>query len=312
MTTPKAGLAAILTIAVAFGSSGCGGGGGTFPGSITSSPAQPQTVAAAQPQATKNAPSTNDCPPADSAMPGHGRFAPIKNDTGCNTNVGPDGMGGGFPIDDPFDGYTAPPATCVDTATCNPDCPGQYQDTCTSGHPDWYIGGVVCYTACDTLGARNGGKQIATGTPATGLTCDNSPLALGTSNLAPVSDPTLSSSQTTVVNIFGIMPNSENQGPDLGWIYTTANGDMYIGYNPAAGGSAFATFLGNALSGVPIAGGTLQGLINSLVANNAANTMLISAAQYQAIRNQIKKDNQSLNGGGEVLHYCFSHKLATA
>ena len=87
---------------------------------------------------------------------------------------------------------------------------------------------------------------------------------------------------------------------------------MYIGYNPAAGGSAFATFLGNALSGVPIAGGTLQGLINSLVANNAANTMLISAAQYQAIRNQIKKDNQSLNGGGEVLHYCFSHKLATA
>lgn len=180
--------------------------------------------------------------------------------------------------------------------------------------PGGPIGGDPTCVASSSTGAQKTtasiclptGGLVATFAPYAGATCDNSPSALGTSNMASSSGPVESSEATTVVDITGL--KGSPLGTAYAWVYETEDQNIFIQYNPAVGGSAFANWFGGVMAGVPFAGPGIATTINSIV-NTAANPTQITMQQWDQIIVGIDADNAANNNHGAVIHSCFSATL---
>lgn len=173
-------------------------------------------------------------------------------------------------------------------------------------------------TTRDCGGGGGGADPHPTSTPATvasvspspGLTCDQSPGALGTSNMSPTSGPVQTGAQSTVTDIFGLK-NVPSTNTAYAWVYTTGSGNIFIQYNPNVGGSAVASWIGHVVGGAPFAGPALTATIQSLV-NTAANPTQITSQEWSDIQQSITYSNNSSGGRGPVVHECFTAPLTVA
>lgn len=234
------------------------------------------------------------------AAPGgssHGTIAGDSVGRGTRRNCGSDGggLGGGG-------GSEWIPGVCASYAGSTPNCSPGYWSNPSGGCWTCSAGGTP------VSGGGGGGGPIATTNPQAGMSCDNSPGQLGTTNLASQSGTIETGQDSTVNDIFGLKP-SPSGTTAYAWVYTTFDGDIFIQYNPAVGGSAAATWVGNVLSGVPFAGPGVAATITAIV-NTAANPKQITSSEWSVIQQSINAKNQSSGGTGPVVHACFAKPLS--
>jgi len=169
------------------------------------------------------------------------------------------------------------------TTTCGYTCSSD-QSPCVADP------GLCTVTVPVNGGGGGGGGDVATTTPEAGLNCDNSPIALGTSNLPGGTNGW----GTTVVNIFGLQ---DTNATTYGWIYQNAHQQLFFQRN-AADTIAQVDFLKGDLENIPGVAGIIQALVD-------ATTSPYQLTATQANNIEASWDQQP----GQNVHHCFSGPL---
>ncbi|MGC8485703.1 MAG: hypothetical protein ACP5O6_08740, partial [Candidatus Baltobacteraceae bacterium] len=199
-----------------------------------------------------------------------------------------------------------------DIAAPNP-CPSGYSPGGTAFSPNGGPETVQCYPDLGSGGGGGGGTgncssnvecgqpcyeggsgcsynnpRVAEDAPEKGKGCDQSPDVLGYSNLPGGSNGW----PTTVVNIFGLQDGND----EYGWIYQTANQNLYFQRNPAAAQSSI---------------DWLTGFFDKLPFVQGITDYLISAttSPYQITGTQANTIESSLQQSGYKVHHCFTGPL---
>ena len=175
-----------------------------------------------------------------------------------------------------------------ETVQCYPNLGGSSGGGGGSGCSSNVECGQPCYTGEGGAGCPSGDPRVATYAPEKGRSCDSSPDVLGYSNLPGGS----SGWPTTVVNIFGL----QDGGDEYGWIYQTANQDLFFQRNPAAAQSSI---------------DWLTGFFDKLPFVQGITDYLISAttSPYQITGTQASTIESSLQKSGYKVHHCFTEPL---
>ena len=174
----------------------------------------------------------------------------------------------------------------VGTVQCYPDLGGSGGTSGTGGCTSNVECGQPCYEGGSGCSYN---PRVATAAPEKGKGCDNSPAVLGYSNLPGGTKGWA----TTVVNIFGLQ-----DGPldEYGWIYQTANQDLFFQRNPAAAQSSI-DWLTGFFDKLPF----VQGIADYLIS--------ATTSPYQITGTQANTIESSLQQSGYKVHPCFTGPL---